>query len=48
MERGTQVGLLNANGKKAVDLASLNPDNPILKDEALLAKLRKNSTFADI
>ena len=48
VERGTQVGLLNANGKKAADLAGLNPDNPILKDEALLAKLRKNSTFADI
>lgn len=46
VSKGSQVGLQNANGKKAVDMAKLNPENPILKDEELMKKLSK-STFVD-
>jgi len=47
VESGSKVGLQNGNGKKASDLAKLNPDNPILKDEELLASLTPSSPFVD-
>jgi len=46
IDKGSQVGLQNGNGRKASDLAKLNPDNPLLKDEELMKKLNK-STFVD-
>ena len=46
VENGSVVSLQNANGKKPADLAKLNPENPILKDEDLMVKLNK-STFVD-
>jgi hypothetical protein len=46
VENGSVVSLQNANGKKPKDLASLNPENPILKDEDLMTKLSK-STFVE-
>ena len=46
VENGSVVSLQNANGKKPVDLAKLNPENPILKEEELMKKLSK-STFVD-
>ncbi len=46
VDKGSQVALQNGNGKKAADLAALNPDNPILKDDQLMKQLNKAS-FVD-
>jgi len=47
IDRGAAVGLQNGSGKRAIDLAGLNPDNPILQNEDLVARLTPSSPFVD-
>jgi len=41
LEAGADTSAQNGSGKTAAEVASLNPNNPVLQDDELMARLKK-------
>merc|ERR1719482_377691 len=39
LERGASPAVLNSNGKRPIEVARMNSDNPLLQDAGLVAKM---------